>query len=236
MTRARRQRDRSSGLSDIAWAMLTDDDLPPHEPGSAAGLEVWILRSYPGPETFNGILSLQGLWPIHGQDIVEGWAVEHPGTRPSCWWRWSAPRLEGETDWDGRNSAERSTVPRLRLGGVGDPGLSAGCYLGIPNDWIRPFQVGYYNGRARDIHGKRIGTEYHDGHFTKRAPDPRDPPRYESQATYLDRRGLLLPGERKRLTEADYAPELVDAQGFLDRLEQQAEEARQRRIALGQQR
>ena len=108
---------------------------------------MWVLESYPGPETFNGILSLEGLLPVHGPYIVEGWAVEHPGTRPSCWWRWSAPRLPGVSDWDGKNDEERSTVPRLRLGGIGDPGLGAGCYLGIPNDWVRALYGAYQQAR-----------------------------------------------------------------------------------------
>src|SRR5260370_4949272 len=40
--------------------------------------------------------------------------------------------------------------------------------------------------------------------------DPANPPLFESQATFLDRHGLLLPGERKRLTDADFAPETVE--------------------------
>jgi hypothetical protein len=234
MSRPRRARDRSPELSDIAWAMLTDADLPPHEPGSAEGLEVWMLQSFPGPETCDGKLSLEGLWPIHGREIVEGWAVEHPGTRPSCWWLWSAPRLPGVIDHNGKNGYERATVPRLRLGGIGDPGLSAGCHLGFPNGWITPWEVAYYNGRTVNVKGEPIGTNYRDGHFTRRAPDPRDPPRYESQAAYLDRHELLLPGERERLTKADFAPEVFDAQGFLDRIARDDEARRQRRIELGQ--
>jgi hypothetical protein len=39
--------------------------------------------------------------------------------------------------------------------------------------------------------------------------DPRDPPRFEAQATFLQRLGLLLPGEGKRLTEADFEPECI---------------------------
>jgi hypothetical protein len=44
------------------------------------------------------------------------------------------------------------------------------------------------------------------------APEPRqrlgDAER-ESEATYLERHGLLLPGERRRLTAEDFEPELV---------------------------
>ena len=32
--------------------------------------------------------------------------------------------------------------------------------------------------------------------------DPNDPPQFESEAAYLERHGLLLPGERRRLRRA----------------------------------
>ncbi|MGO4564807.1 hypothetical protein AB4Z52_07000 [Rhizobium sp. 2YAF20] len=32
---------------------------------------------------------------------------------------------------------------------------------------------------------------------------------YESQAAYLERRGLFLPGERKRISAADLEPEVL---------------------------
>ena len=51
-----------------------------------------------------------------------------------------------------------------------------------------------------------IGTNYRDGDFEGVAPDPHDPPVYESQAEYLRRHGLLAPAELKRLTSADFAP------------------------------
>lgn len=42
--------------------------------------------------------------------------------------------------------------------------------------------------------------------------DADDPPRFESQAAYLKRDGLFLPGEEERLTAADFEPEVVDEQ------------------------
>ena len=44
------------------------------------------------------------------------------------------------------------------------------------------------------------------------AIDPDDPPRYESEASYLQRLDLLLPGELERLTEADFEPELIGSE------------------------
>jgi hypothetical protein len=37
--------------------------------------------------------------------------------------------------------------------------------------------------------------------------NPADPAMAESEATYLERHGLFLPGERRRLTEEDFEPE-----------------------------
>ena len=39
------------------------------------------------------------------------------------------------------------------------------------------------------------------------AIDPNDPPIFESEAAYLERHGLFLPGERKRLRKVDFEPE-----------------------------
>jgi hypothetical protein len=42
------------------------------------------------------------------------------------------------------------------------------------------------------------------------AIDPANPPLYESEATFLDRNGMLVKGERARLKPEDFAPESVD--------------------------
>jgi len=79
--------------------------------------------------------------------------------------------------------------PRRRLGGIGTP-LSeaypeeaATTIYGVPRRWC---------GRE-DILGQQI--------------DPSDPPKYESQASYLKRLDLLLPGELERLTPEDFEPD-----------------------------
>lgn len=79
--------------------------------------------------------------------------------------------------------------PRRRLGGVGT--LSNDRHplleLGIPTHWqiARPASV------------------------DRRELDPSDPPRYESQAAYLDRLGLLSADERRRLDATAYEDERV---------------------------
>jgi hypothetical protein len=42
-----------------------------------------------------------------------------------------------------------------------------------------------------------------------RSVDPNDPPILESEVSYLERHGLLLPGERQRLRKADFEPVTV---------------------------
>ena len=54
--------------------------------------------------------------------------------------------------------------------------------LGLPTQFVSAFDEAYYNGRAKDVHGKPIGTEYYEGQFKRRAIDPREPPRYETRA------------------------------------------------------
>lgn len=80
---------------------------------------------------------------------------------------------------------------RRRLGGTGDPVHGVPPRCGIPAEWEAPPWPGRQGGPW--------GTP----------PNPRDPPRFESQAAYLDRHGLLTPAERRKLTAADFEPEIL---------------------------
>ena len=155
------------------------------------------------------------LWVAVRDALLEDWIAASPGSRPWAWWRYDAPRVSSLPgtrwltipEWVRRETPE----PRRRLGGRGTP-----CHevlndvpqfrFGLPVRWVGSFDVGFYNGRLRDMHGNRIGTQYAEGHFTGVAVDPGNPPRYEAQASYLERQGLLHDGERQRLTEADFVP------------------------------
>ncbi len=46
------------------------------------------------------------LWRLYGPMVLELWIKEHPGTRPSCWWRFEGP--------DGPD-AMASCVPPVRV-------------------------------------------------------------------------------------------------------------------------
>jgi hypothetical protein len=67
-------------------------------------------------------------------------------------------------------------------------------------------EVSYDRGAfGRKTPGARPGSRCESGV----AIDPDNPPIYESQASYLERHGLFLPGERRRLKPADFEPERV---------------------------
>jgi hypothetical protein len=122
--------------------------------------------------------------------IVEEWIADHPGTRPTCWWKFEAPG------------------PRVRCGGIGTPSHERlanvlWLHLGVPRDWINDGILATY---------VRLGSD-----LGVPAIDPCNPPVFESQATFLDRHGLLLPGERRRLSAADFKPErITDILDFSD--------------------
>ncbi|MDZ4344971.1 MAG: hypothetical protein U1E51_21315 [Candidatus Binatia bacterium] len=128
--------------------------------------------------------------------ILDEWIRQRPGTRPSLWWATQAP--------------EKS---RRRLGGIGDPAHEHLAYVetyeyGIPAAFLDQRSIDYYNGRAIDVHGNKIG-DHKEGDFSGRAIDPADPPRYESEATFLQRHNLLTPEEKRRLRKKGFEPEII---------------------------
>jgi hypothetical protein len=122
------------------------------------------------------------LWRMFGEEVTAEHVQESPGTRPLRWWQFDAPE------------------PRLRLGGTGTPRherladvLELVC--GVPAGWVTDGDLQLF---------RRMGTPLEVPAF-----DPTDPPTYESVATYLERLGLLLAGERRRLKARDFEPEAV---------------------------
>jgi hypothetical protein len=165
--------------------------------------------------------ALRALWDENKAAILEAWIRTNSGSRPALWWDFDAPRIFPESiALLGRGSTvvtlHRNDYcePRKRLGGVGTPDFQElnnwpSFNYGIPSRWVSAWQESYYNGRALDIHGNRIGTEYEEGHFAGKAIRPNDPPRFESQASYLKRHGLFAPGEERRLHKDAFEPETI---------------------------
>lgn len=181
--RQRRTRQRRAEIPANVLAYLKDDFSGSPE----------VARSVRGAVYFNDIAAW---WGLMIDEILEDWAREQPGTRPRAWWQYD------------------SQESRRRLGGIGTP--SNECHataphlvFGIPTYWVDQREVDYRNGRAFHVDGYRIGTENKEGDFDGLAIDRDDPPRYESEAAYLKRCGLLFPGELERLTEAAFEPEIV---------------------------
>ncbi len=157
--------------------------------------------------------TIRAAWRELRDTILAGWVEEQPGKRPSAWWRFDAPRQPAGR-FPGWYYDGKLPEPRERCGGVGTPAhevlADAPRYnFGIPDSWVKQWAVDYYNGRALDVHGERIGTDYAEGDFEGLAIDSENPPVFESEATYLDRHGLLLPGEKERLRKSDWEPEFV---------------------------
>lgn len=150
---------------------------------------------------------------------MAAWLKAFPGSRPAGWWLFDAPRwrradLPERVQGLGDGPLSRFAEPRRRLGGVGDPvfeflNFYPAFRFGVPVHFVDPCDVALYNGRLRDVNGKPIMPEYKEGHFRGRAIDPTDPPRFESEAAYLERHGLLSAVERRRLAADAFAPEVL---------------------------
>lgn len=194
-------------------------------PVSEAQIAYLLTGEYPADagafwDVFEAVTTgdIGAAWAAVRAPELAAWVARHPGTRPAAWWTHDAPAWPAEAmpeRYRGGFWTATLREPRRRLGGVGTASHDALNYkpvfrFGLPaSGWVTEFDVAYYNGRARDIHGNRIGTEYTEGHFPFNAYDPANPPRFESQASYLDRHGLLTTAERRRLPADAFAPELI---------------------------
>lgn len=190
----------------IAKAPLSAAALRFFESGEYLNLEALKLAG----QLSRGDAKLAALWAEHRERVLTGWMGRHPGTRPFLWWELDAPkwRLDDMPERLRRADAFwrwRFCEPRRRIGGTGTPTYEAlNCVphfaFGVPTCWVTDFDVAYYNGRARNIHGDPIGTEYAEGRFPWHALNPSDPPRFETEAAYLERHGLLTAAERRVLS------------------------------------
>ena len=80
--RTRRAHHRRAAVSPTAWAFLNDQPMPEdHDEWEEFALD------------YNHNDEAAKLWEVHGDEVTAAWVRERPGTRPRCWWRFSAPRL-----------------------------------------------------------------------------------------------------------------------------------------------
>ncbi len=212
----RRMRVPKPGFEEITPTRLylMADGLYPKPPGDTCQEELINLALVYPTIDFEGC---RALWDQAAENILHDWIVSRPGRRPRPWWHFTAPRisqaeLAKHPRWTGAWFVARLCEPRLRLGGTGTPIYEVLNYVpefeyGIPAHWVSEWEERFYSGRAKDVHGNLIGSPFHGGHLESRAIDPADPPRFESQAAYLERHCLLFANEKPRLKPADFQPE-----------------------------
>lgn len=148
-------------LDPARWAILTDE-LP------ADDANRFILMDR---ESYDAMLPF---WLEHSKLILADWIKTKPGTRPSMWWRYSAPRLAPEQlgRWSRTVMAPRLIELRRKLRGEGQPLHEVLNYVPVHHYGI-PAWFG----------------------------DPDTPPEFETQRAYLKRHGLLLPAEKRSIAE-----------------------------------
>jgi hypothetical protein len=181
-------------LSDYLRAYLeTGQDITAGLPGRAKA-EIFMLRE--------GGDRLRRAWTLHRDAILPEFIKRNPCTRPWPWWACDAPK-EPVNCWTDMDIEE---AQRKRLGGIGTPTFEVlscglGFMFGIPTSYVDQWEVDYYNGRAKDIHGNLIETDYKEGDFTGVAIDPDDLPCFESSAAFLERNNLLSEIEKEYLAK-----------------------------------
>jgi len=146
------------------------------------------------------------VWLAVRDELLPSWVKEYPGTRPSWWYLFDpeCPRMSDEEierhGWTGWFFAKDLPDLRRRLGGVGDPIFEHLNYVphfdcAVPDHFVSAEDVRFYRSEGEKFRGKPI--------------DPRNPPKYESEASYLKRHRLLATVERQRLRKKDFEPEII---------------------------
>ena len=147
-------------IDPVLWSILNDEPLP----ADANKFTVMMGGRY---------AYMLPLWEEYRAAILAEWIEAHPGTRPSLWWKYDAPRVTTTTAgrYAGTLTGARMIEPRQLLSGSGSP--------------------------RHEVTANAPSYRYGIPHWFG---DLDDPPLFESQHAYLKRHGLLEPGERKPLT------------------------------------
>jgi len=141
------------------------------------------------------------VWRELREDVLMEWVKAYPGTRPAYWWHFDAPLMSAaqvvRQNWDSCDFAADLREPRQRISGTGTPQFE--CLNVVPS-----FKRGIPDVWVTDTDNEVYGSD-----FAGVPVDRLDPPVFESEAAYLKRNGLLLPGEERRLSAAAYEPEIL---------------------------
>lgn len=158
------------------WAWLNDEPITKDD--SETLFEIMVLEGGAGGDGHK----LRELWDRVRVDLLARWTADKPGTRPSIWWRFDAPRQPLGT-FAGCYYDGMLPEPRKLLGGKGWPAFEKLSYVpeydhGIPARWY-------------DVHSD-------------------DLPTFEAEATYLKRYGFLTASEKRALKKSDFEPVMVE--------------------------
>ncbi len=128
---------------------------------------------------------LKRLWADQAKNIIQAWITERPGTRPWAWWEFDAPVMQNiKRRWKGTFFMRWLKETRRQVSGQG-----VTSWENYPA-WIPR----YFLGAPLDWD----------------SIDEDDPPIFESEATYLDRFGLLSKSEKAKISPADFDPESIE--------------------------
>lgn len=189
-------------MKTLLAARLSDAALPP----DATDVDWKIYYGMYRPRLWLG-------WREQGAAILARWITSYPGTRPSCWWEFDAPRAALGTRMGQYECRGSEAELRKRVGGCGTPLHEVLHYLpaheyGVPVHWVTAKHIEHYSKLDFDPQCL-VPRGYEGSNFPAQLFDPADPPHFESQASYLKRHNLLSANEERRLTPDDFQEEAL---------------------------
>ncbi|MCO6436022.1 MAG: hypothetical protein J5J06_02930 [Phycisphaerae bacterium] len=116
---------------------------------------------------------IRALWELHGEQITREWAAKYPGSRPYHWWTFDAPEKRlclGGVHWFD-DPTWKAAVAEAHAEYPDIYGVVGGYYglsRGVPRIW------------SRELASNAAGDDF------------------ETEAEFLTRLGLWLPGECER--------------------------------------
>lgn len=182
-TRRKPTKARRPEVDPAVWKWLVDTNPDERDEEGNFSFEIFLLNGQWVHHRGDDRDELLKLWREVEAHVLSDWIPMHPGTRPRLWWRYSAPRIPFGS-WEvtaGTYLDGRLPEPRLQISGAGAP----------------PWDVGFAHAPWFECGLPQLWEDF----------DPKDAPRFESQANYLRRHGLLMPGEEKSLKPEDFESE-----------------------------